>query len=137
MSALHKSSGVTFSASAGTPKTSNARYVFAKLGHQGDWLKLGNTASSFDVYRGENFRSDGAVSLTYAVAAVQRIKRFERFSVDVYASYRAYDFGTSDVDINDIKVTFFGVRFKFQAPAKPKTTKLKFASHCRCKGSSI
>lgn len=113
VSALHKSSGVTLTVAAGTPKTNNARYVFAKLGYQGDWFKLGNTALSVDIYRGKNFRNDGADSLTYAVGAVQRIKRFERFGVDLYASYRTYDYDTSGVDFNQIHLTLVGVRFKF------------------------
>lgn len=113
MSALHKSSGVSFTVAAGTPETSNARYIFSKLGYQGDWLKFGKTALSIDIYRGENFRNDGAHSLTYALGAVQRLKRFERFSVDLYASYRLYDYDTSGADLNTISVTLVGVRFKF------------------------
>lgn len=113
MSALHKSSGISFAVAAGTPQDANARYIFAKLGYQGDWFRLGNTAVSVDVYRGENFRAKNADSLTYAVGLVQRIKRFERVNVDVYASYRTYRYDASGADLNDIDLTLIGVRLKF------------------------
>ena len=87
--------------------------MYAKLGYQGDWLRLGNTALSVDVYRGENFRANGADSLTYAVGIVQRIKRIQFVNVDLYASYRTYEYDASGLNLNDIDVTLVGVRLKF------------------------
>lgn len=107
---LHKPTGVSFALAGGDPDESDASYVYAKLGYQQNWFAAGSTALSVDIYEGEDFSSDGSDSTSYALAAVQKI---DAYNLEIYASYRIYDFDARGTDFEDIDVLLIGARWKF------------------------
>ena len=110
LAVLHKPSGVSFALAAGDPDESDASYWYAKLGYQQQWFSTGTTALSLDYYDGSDFGSDGADSQAWAISAVQRV---DAYNLELYASYRVYDYDVSGSDFEDIDLVVIGARWKF------------------------
>lgn len=108
--ALHKPSGVSVAVAAASPDESDAGYIYAKLGYQQNWISAGSTALSFDVYDGSDFSVDGSDSTSLAVSAVQRV---DAYNLELYATYRTYEFDASGTNFEDIDLIMLGARWKF------------------------
>ena len=65
---------------------------------------------SLDYYDGSDFGSDGADSQAWAISAVQRV---DAYNLELYASYRVYDYDVSGSDFEDIDLVVIGARWKF------------------------
>ena len=107
---LHKPTGLNFALSSAGQDNGDADYIYAKLGLQRDWFSIGSTSLAVDIYEGSDFVSAGSDSTSYAVSAVQRL---DRYNMEVYASYRSYEFDATGTNYEDIDVMVLGARWKF------------------------
>ncbi len=107
---LHEPTGLSFALAAGQARESDANYVYAKAGLQRDWISLGRTHLSLDYYNGEDFAFADSESESVGLAIVQKV---DAYNVELYASYRTYDFDGGGASNQDVDVTFVGARWKF------------------------
>jgi len=107
---LHTPTGINGLIAGGSEDESNADFIYGKLGYQRDWFSFGTTHLSVDYYDGNDFNTRGSDSKSWALAAVQKI---DRFNLEIYAAYRNHDFDSSDTDFEDIEVYAIGARWKF------------------------
>lgn len=107
---LHEPTGLSFALAGGQARESDAGYVYAKAGLQRDWVSFGRTHLSVDYYSGEDFAFAGSDSESFGIAVVQKV---DAYNLEVYASYRTYEFSSAGSSNQDIDVTFVGARWKF------------------------
>lgn len=107
---LHTPTGLNFAFATGAADEADASYYYAKFGYIQDWFALGSTALSFDIYEGSDFDTDGSDSESFSISAVQRV---DAYNLEVYASYRTYEFDASGTDYEDIDLVVVGARWKF------------------------
>ncbi|MGJ8625962.1 MAG: porin [Sulfitobacter sp.] len=107
---LHEPTGLNLAVAAGRQQQGDDNYVYVKGGIRRDWLSYGETALSVDYYQGDDFQTAGSESTSYGIAAVQKL---DAYGVELFASYRRYEFENAGPQIEDIDVTFVGARWKF------------------------
>jgi hypothetical protein len=107
---LHQPTGLNLTVAAGQQQQGDANYVYVKGGIKRDWLPIGETALSVDYYQGDDFQTLGSESNSYGIAAVQRL---DDYNVELFATYRRFEFDNNGPKIEDIDVTFVGARWKF------------------------
>ncbi|AXI48050.1 porin [Sulfitobacter sp. SK012] len=107
---LHTPTGVSFALSGGSEQQGDASYFYAKAGLQRDWFAIGRTALSLDYYGGDDFEITGSSSSSIGLAVVQKL---DAYNVELYATYRTYEFESAGSDYEDLDVTFVGARWKF------------------------
>lgn len=94
----------------GQARESDADYIYAKAGLQRDWVSFDRTHLSLDYYSGEDFAFAGSDSESLGLAVVQKV---DTYNLEVYASYRTYDFNSAGSSNQDVDVTIIGARWKF------------------------
>lgn len=107
---LHTTTGLNFAFAAGAADEADSSYYFAKVGYIQDWFSVGSTALSFDIFNGSDFDTNGSDSESIAISAVQRV---DAYNLELYASYRTYEFDASGTDYEDIDLMVVGARWKF------------------------
>ncbi len=107
---LHEPTGLNLAVAGGRQQQGDASYIYVKGGIKRDWFAIGETAVSLDYYQGDDFQTAGSESSSYGIAAVQKL---DNYNVELYASYRRFEFENSGPQIEDIDVTFVGARWKF------------------------
>lgn len=107
---LHEPTGLSFALAAGSQQKGDASYVYAKGGLQRDWFDFGRTHLSIDYYDGDDFQTVGASSSSVGLSVVQKI---DAKNLELYASYRTYEFDRAGQSFEDLDVTFVGARWKF------------------------
>ncbi|MGI9317784.1 MAG: porin [bacterium] len=110
ISILHESSGLNGTLAAGQDVNQEADYVYAKFGIISSWFNIGNTAISLDYYSGSDFVTSGSNSDTFAVSVVQH---FDPIGLEVYGTYRQFEFEESEVDYEKSDSIMIGARWKF------------------------
>lgn len=109
-SVLHVPTGLNLTVASGRQQQGEANYVYIKGGIKRDWFAYGETALSVDYYRGDDFQTVGSESSSYGIAAVQQL---DQYRLELYATYRRYEFENTGPQIEDIDVAFVGARWKF------------------------
>ena len=111
-SALHKPTGLSFTAAAGTENrdSTDPFFGYAKLGYQTNYFNFGKTAFAIDAYYGEDFAENGSESLAFGGQAVQNI---DRIGTEVYVGARYFDFDGTTSDTDGIFTVLSGARVKF------------------------
>lgn len=107
---LHKPTGVSMALASSRLDEGDESYYYVKLGYQQDWFALGTTALSIDLFEGSDYAIDGSDSTSWGLAAVQFI---DAYNMELYASYRTYEFDATGTDFEDIDVLLVGARWKF------------------------
>lgn len=108
---FHEPTGLSIALSAGKNLDNDgAKYVYGKLGWEQRWLNFGTTALSADYTDGSDYGIDGSVSRSVGLAVVQNV---DDYRLEIFASYRNYDFDSSGVDYRDIDLFVVGARWKF------------------------
>ncbi len=107
---LHKPTGVNLAFASGAADEADSSYYYAKVGYIQNWWSAGSTALSLDIFDGSDFDIDGSDSQSISISAVQRV---DAYNLEVYASYRAYEFDASGTDYEDIDLFVVGARWKF------------------------
>lgn len=85
-------------------------YWYVKAGIRRDLFAFGSTAVSLDYYTGDDIVRDGSESTSYAVAAVQRITAA---NLELWATYRIYEYDEPATGFEDASAFFTGIRFRF------------------------
>ncbi|MGA9411031.1 MAG: porin [Roseobacter sp.] len=107
---LHTPTGLNFAFASGAADKADSSYYFVKVGYIQDWLSLGTTALSFDITEGSDFDTKGSDSESIAISAVQRV---DAYNLEIYASYRTYEYDAKGTDYEDIDLVVVGARWKF------------------------
>ncbi len=107
---LHKSTGLSLAMAGGRQQEGDASYLFVKGGLQRDWFDFGRTYLSVDYYDGDDFQTSGSSSSSVGLSLVQKI---DAANLELYASYRTYEFDAAGRNFEDLDVTFVGARWKF------------------------
>jgi len=107
---LHAPTGLSFALAAGQSREADSDYVYVKAGLQRDWLSVGRTFLSVDYYDGSDFDVAGSSSESVGLAVVQNL---DDYNVELFATYRTFDFDTNASNFDDVDVTFVGARWKF------------------------
>ncbi|AXI43403.1 porin [Sulfitobacter sp. SK011] len=107
---LHEPTGLNLAVAGGRQQQGDDNYVYVKGGLKRDWFAFGETAVSLDYYQGDDFQTSGSESTSYGIAAVQKL---DAYGVELYASYRRFEFENAGPQIEDIDVAFVGARWKF------------------------
>lgn len=111
VAAIHKPTGLNVSFAAGSQnEIGDASQYYLKVGIKRDWLDFGSTALSVDYADGSDFFAAGSESTSYGIAAVQKI---DNKNLEIYATYRVYQFESAGIATDDIDVAALGARFKF------------------------
>jgi hypothetical protein len=107
---LHKPTGLNLAFATGRQQETGAEYAYLKLGLKQRWIDLGETAVSFDVFRGDYLAGIGSQSTSYGIGVVQK---WDRYNTELYAGYRSYELTGAAVAVEDINVAVIGARWKF------------------------
>lgn len=111
VAAIHEPTGLNASFAYGEQlEIGDASSYYLKLGIKRDWLSVGSTAITIDYADGSDFVSAGSDASSYGISAVQRI---DAKNLEIYATYRTYEFDAPGVTTEDIDLAAIGVRFKF------------------------
>jgi hypothetical protein len=114
VSALHESTGLNLTLSAGTKDTSNQgnpQNFYAKGGWIADFFDFGKTAMSVDYTRSVNLPTRGDDGYSVGAAVVQKIPVF---GSELYAQFRIHDLSRdNDPNVQKIYVGSSGARVKF------------------------
>ncbi len=111
VAAVHKPTGINVSFAAGSQnEIGDASQYYLKVGINRDWFDFGSTALSVDYADGSDFFAAGSESTSYGIAAVQKI---DNKNLEIYATYRVYQFEAAGIATDDIDVAALGARFKF------------------------
>ncbi|MEP3333772.1 porin [Sedimentitalea sp.] len=108
ISVLH-TSGVSVTLASGD-RSNEGNYTYGKLGYQGDWLSIGETAVSIDYYRGRERSAEGSSATSVGFGAVQS---FDNVNVQAYFGYRTYELSEPVESYQDASSVIFGARWKF------------------------
>ncbi|WP_415400871.1 porin [Tateyamaria sp. SN3-11] len=107
---LHEPTGLSLSVAAGRQQEGDANYGYIKAGLQRDWFKFGRTHLSVDYYSGDSFGVAGSSSSSAGVSVVQKV---DRANLEIFASYRTFEYDAVGSDFEDLDVTFVGARWRF------------------------
>ena len=107
---LHEPTGLSLALAGGQQQQGDAGYVYLKAGLQRDWFSFGRTHLSLDYYSGDDFAVAGSESSSVGLAVVQKI---DAYDLELYASYRTFEFEASGAQFEDLDVTFVGARWRF------------------------
>ena len=111
IAAIHKPTGLNASFAFGEQlEIGDASSYYIKLGIKRDWLSVGSTAISVDYADGSDFVTLGSSSSSYGISAVQKI---DDKNLEVYATYRTFEYDAPGVATDNIDLAAIGVRFKF------------------------
>ncbi|WP_092861819.1 hypothetical protein [Albimonas pacifica] len=112
---LHKPTGLNLTLAGGLTE-GEASFVYTKVGITRDLVSWGSTSFSVDYYTGDDVNLDAGAGITssssdsYGLAVVQKI---DAANLEVYATYRNYDYSDNSADYSDGDAVFTGVRFRF------------------------
>lgn len=109
-SVLHAPTGLSFTMAGGRQQQGDADYLYLKGGLQRDWFDFGRTFLSADYYQGDDFGIGGAESSSVGISLVQKV---DARNLEIFASYRTYEFEAPGTVFEDLDVTFVGARWKF------------------------
>lgn len=107
---LHEPTGLSLAIAGGRQQQGDDSYVYVKAGLQRDWFSFGRTHLSLDFYEGDDFQTVGSSSSSIGLAAVQKV---DRYNLELFASYRTFEFDAGASQFEDLDVTFVGARWKF------------------------
>ena len=108
---LHVPTGLSIALSTGARQDDGeADYYYIKLGWEQQWLDAGTTALSVDYTDGSDYVFDGSDSESLGVAVVQNV---DTYNLEIYASYRSFEFDSSGTEYQDIDLFVVGARWKF------------------------
>ena len=111
IAAIHKPTGLNASFAFGEQlEIGDASSYYIKLGIKRDLLSVGSTAISVDYADGSDFVTLGSSSSSYGISAVQKI---DDKNLEVYATYRTFEYDAPGVATDNIDLAAIGVRFKF------------------------
>ena len=91
-------------------RTAKGDFFQVKAGIRRDFFKAGSTAFSISYYSSDGLADEDARGESWAISAVQKIKKA---NLELYATYRNYSLNETGVDYNDIDVVMTGLRWKF------------------------
>lgn len=110
IAAIHTPTGLNASFAYGEQvEVGDASSYYIKLGIKRDWLSIGSTAISVDYADGSDFFVVGSSS-SYGISAVQK---FDDKNLEVYATYRTYEYDAPAVSTDNIDLAAIGIRLKF------------------------
>ncbi len=116
-SVLHTPTGLNASFSAAIQdngSSSDANYVYGKIGLLRSFVAWGDTAMSIDYYSGSDFGLNADVtsssSDSWGLALVQNI---DRANTQLWVTYRTYDYSDDFAEYEDSNAIFGGARFQF------------------------
>lgn len=116
-SVLHTPTGLnaTFSAAIqDNGSSSDASYVYGKIGLLRSFVAWGDTAMSIDYYSGSDFGLNADVtsssSDSWGLALVQNI---DRANTQLWVTYRTYEYSDDFAEYEDGSAIFGGARFRF------------------------
>jgi len=114
-SVLHDPSGVSLTFAAGRADLKDGsrntpKFFYGKLGYQGNWFGVGNTAIAVDLARMDDQAQNGDEFTTVGVGAVQELPDW---GTEFYAGYRNYALERAGTDFEDIDASMVGARVKF------------------------
>jgi hypothetical protein len=111
-SALHIPSGMSLTVASGIEFDSdwNENYIYAKLGHQGDYFHFGTSAVSIDAYYGKNLATQGSKSVSFGIQSVQSV---DLLRTDFYLGIRSYEYSDSSNAYRNGLAVMTGSRIKF------------------------
>lgn len=107
---FHKATGLNLAFAKGRQQETGADYAYLKLGLKRRWIDMGETAVSFDLFKGVNLAGIGSQSKSYGLGIVQK---WDRYNTELYAGYRSYELKGVSVAVADIDVAVIGARWKF------------------------
>ncbi len=107
---LHAPTGLSLAVAGGRQQQGDASYGYIKAGLQRDWFAFGRTHMSLDYYDGEDFAEAGSSSSSVGLAVVQKV---DRFDLEIFASYRSFEYDASGPELEDLDVAFVGARWRF------------------------
>ncbi len=107
---LHESTGLSFALVGGQQQDGDDSYFYTKIGLQRDWLSVGRTHLSIDYLDGEDYHVTGSDSSSVGISVVQKL---DAHNVELYASYRTFDFDAPGSQFEDLDVTIIGARWQF------------------------
>ena len=108
---IHKPTGLNAAFAIGKQlKVGDASSYYLKLGIKRDWLSVGSTAISVDYADGSDFVVLGSSSSSYGIGVVQKI---DAKNLEIYATYRMYEYDAPGAATDDIDLAAIGMRFKF------------------------
>lgn len=118
ISALHRPSGLSGTLSVGTEDapTGNRHYWYAKLGLTRRLLASGPTSVSADLFAGDDLFFDaeaGITSTTSRSTGLALVHRLERAGVDLWLTWRRYDYEDDARSYETSEAVFGGARFQF------------------------
>ncbi len=106
----HNPTGLNLNVAAGS-RIDGPQYGYVKAGWRADLIPQGKTSLFVDYYRGEDFVSNGAVTETYGIGAVQS---FDELSLDVYAALLKFNYSDrTAVSYQDATGVLLGARWFF------------------------
>lgn len=112
--ALHEPTGLNVKLLVGQEDIENRSQkgdvLHAKFGIVRDFFSVGYTALAVDYYRSEGLADETAKGTSWGFSAVQKI---DNSNLELYASYRNYDFQEAGSDYSNIDVVLTGLRWKF------------------------
>ncbi|KAJ02642.1 porin [Sulfitobacter mediterraneus] len=107
---FHKATGLNLAFATGRQQETGADYAYLKLGLKRRWIDMGETAVSFDLFKGDDLVGIGSQSTSYGLGIVQK---WDRYDTELYAGYRNYELTGASVAVADIDVAVIGARWKF------------------------
>ena len=114
-STLHKPTGLNFTLAGGMTE-GDASFVYTKVSITRDLVCWGSTSVSVDYYAGDDVNIDAGAGITSSssdsvgLAVVQKI---DAANLEVYATWRNYDYSDNSASYSDGDAVFTGVRFRF------------------------
>ena len=111
IAAIHEPTGLNGTFAVGEQlEVGDASSYYFKVGVNRDWFNVGSTALSIDYADGSDFVVAGSSASSFGISAVQK---FDKQNLEVYATYRTFEYDAPGVATDDIDVAAAGVRFKF------------------------
>ncbi len=109
-SVLHKISGLSATLASGANHVGAGKYIYAKLGLQRDFFRLGRTSIAVEYYDGGDLGFAGSDSRAIGIGLTQNLAEY---GVDLVAAHRRYDLTSSETEFQTIEVTMLGARWRF------------------------
>lgn len=111
VAAIHEPTGLNATFAYGEQlEIGDASSYYLKVGIKRDWLSVGSTALSVDYTEGSDFVTAGSSSSSFGLSAVQKI---DSKNLEIYATYRVFEYDAPGVATDDIDLLAIGARFKF------------------------
>ncbi len=110
-SVLHSQSGLSLTAAAGA-QVDGGKYSYTKIGLKRRWTELGDTAISFDYYKGVDTVVAGSTAESYGIGIAQN---FDRTNLQFYLGLRQYKYDSPGaVSYRQANSVIFGTRWVFK-----------------------